>query len=526
MANPFSQLNLSARIRGALDGFRSPMSVRPIYDPNATASWLSPEMPADPRARYKLLELQRDNAIYKLLASELRGVINPTDYAKIRTLESPALEAVVFHAMHVFPGSLAEALPLDLPPESLLKLAAERVMRWSWFGTQKDRLVDTSATFGDAFLKAWSSESRVGMEVRHPADVTEFEEDREGNIVYIRLDVELADEDGNPLYHTEAWSSQEDLYGRWLHRLGLHAKYSELPSDDTAKASGAYVEARITDFGYDFVPFVRAPFGTGFAPSERSSGVFERHREAIDDHLRSYTVLRDRYFRHGKPLWQSVTAQEKPVDYIEEMARQQSDSENREVEGARFPDEEMFIRNPKGTRLEALVPNIDWSAGLAQIDDSRRALERSMPELRFFRGHDTGDPSAAAMEKHLAPAVRRARAARGNYEEAITKALKMCLSMGQSRRLFGSDIGSYAAGDFDALTFTPRPIIPDSEAVKIVTESSRAEMYAALKDVSPELLRLRLVEDGYEEDEAERIATTATPVSTLSSLLGGDLDIP
>ncbi len=474
------------------------MSVRPTYDPHASAAHLSPDMPHDTRARYRLLRLQKGNQIYRRLSTDLRGVLMPEDFAKIRAVENPALQAVVFHVMHVFPGPLGEALPLDLPSGDPLREVVERILRWSWFGTQKDNLVDTATTLGDAFIRARSSGDRVGMQVRDPDDVTEFEEDGEGNITYLRLDVEEAGEGGAPEFYTEAWSRDENLYAQWTHNLGVHAPYAQLPAPE--------VESPISEFGHDFVPYVRASFREGYRASERSDGVFEPHREAIDELLRSGTVMRDRFFRHGKPLWQSVTEQEKPVDYVEEMARQQRQNDSKEVESARFPDLETFIRNPRGTRLEAMVPSIDWSAGLAQIDDLRLALERSMSELRFARGHDKGAPSGAAIDKHRDPAVRRARAARGNFEEAILQAVKMCVTMGQGRGLFDEGIGRYERGDFDSLSFKARPIVPPTEAEQTAADTAKAEMYAALREVSPELLRLRLVEDGYDEDTAQRIA--------------------
>lgn len=490
------------------------MSVRPTYDPHASAAYLSPDMPQDIRARYRLLRLQKANDIYRRLATDLRGVPMPEDWAKIRALENPALQAVTFHVMHVFPGPLAEALPLDLPAGNALKDAIERILQWSWFGTQKDNLVDTATTLGDAFIRSRSSETRVGMQVRDPDDITEFEENDEGNVVYLRLDVERANENGEPEFYTEAWSKDENLYAQWTHNLGIHAPYEQLPPPE--------VESSITDFGYDFVPYVRASFREGYRASERSDGVFEPHREAIDELLRSGTILRDRFFRHNKPLWQSVTEQEKPVDYVEQAARNMSrENESREVESARFPDHETFIRNPRGTRLEALIPDIDWSAGLAQIDDLRLALERSMSELRFARGHDKGDPSGAAIDKHRDPAVRRARAARGNFEEAILQAAKMCITMGQSRGLFSEDIGRYERGDFDSLSFKARPIMPLTETEQYAADTRKAEMYAALKDVSPELLRLRLIEDGYSEDDALRIANSTNTPSALDQILNG-----
>lgn len=509
--------SLSERLKAAYQGFKSPDSLRPLPEPSVVL--LSPEAPQEPRTRYALNRLRKENKIYRHLESVLRGQILPTDYARIRALENPAHQAVIFHVMNVFPGSLFEALPFDLQPDDALKLAAEQILRWSWFGTQKDDLVDTSATLGDAFIRSRASETRVAMQVRDPDDISEFEEDGEGNIIYLRLDVELRDENGQPEFYTEAWSKEENVYAQWTHKQGLDADYSQLPAPE--------VEKRITDFGYDFVPYVRAPFEWGYRASERCMGVFELHGEAIDEILRNATVLRDRYFLHGEPDYQSITEQDKPVEYQELLDNDaQSSGKSNEVEDpeeGRMPSGSKLIRNPKGTRLETMVPNVNYQAGLDQIEDSRLALERSMSELRFFRGHDKGDPSGVAMDKHQDPAIRRARAARGNFEEAILKALKMCLTMGQRRKLFGTEIGTYEGGQFDALAFKPRPIVPLTEAEQTAADTAKAEMYAALKDVSPELLRLRLLDDGYSEEQATAIVNSQSRQSDLMRELTGGL---
>lgn len=485
---------------------------------------LSPVLPTHPRARYALLRLYAENRVYRELTNTLRSIASPKDFSHIRSLENPANQAVEFHVIHVLSGSLDEALPVSLPEDDALAIAVGRVFRWSWLDTQKDVLVETSAMLGDAFLRAWSTELQVGMEVRDPDDVTEFEEDSQGNVVYIRLDVQTADEDGQPLYYTEAWSKEDDLYARWWHKLGLEAPYEQLPTNETAVSEGMYIEKAITSFGYNFVPYVRAPFQGGVRRSTRSKGVFELFREAIDQNNRDMTVGRDRYFRHGKPLWQSVTQQDKLVSWEnggEVRTDDDGSSHPDNPETGRYPDGETFVNNPKGTRIESLVPNIDYAAGLAFIEDGRRALERDISELRFFREEESGDRSGVALDRLQDPAMHRAASARANMQSAILKAAKMCLTMGQRRRIFGADLGSYEAGDFDRLEFEKRPIRPETATEKAAREMAQAQAYGEMKDVSPELLRQQLLADGYDEAMAEQIvsASSTTRRSAVTDLL-------
>lgn len=525
--------SLRERLSGAYAGFRAgwrePGSLRTVGSLEASMT-LSPSLPEHPRRRYALLRLYAENKVYRELTNALRGVIAPDHFSAIRALENPANQAVLFHEVHVLSGGLDEALPLSLPEDEALSIAASRVFRWSWLETQKDVLVETSAMLGDAFIRAWSTESQAGMEVRDPDDVTEFEEDSQGNIIYIRLDVETADEDGQPLYFTEAWSKEDDLYARWWHKLGIEAPYEQLPTNDSAIADGTYVEKTITSFGYNFVPYVRAPFQGGVRRSTRSQGVFEMFHESIDQNNRDMTVSRDRYFRHGKPLWQSVTGLPKPTHY--DLALQEDahgDGTNAHPDNpdqGRYPDGETFVRNPKDTRLESLVPNIDYAAGLAFIEDGRRALERDISELRFFREDEGGDRSGVALDRLQDPAMHRAASCRANMQAAILKAARMCLTMAQKRGIAGFEegaIGTFERGDFDVLEFEKRPIRPETASEKSARESAQADSYAALKDVSPELLRLQLLADGFDEETAEKIvgSTQAPRRSAIEGILNG-----
>lgn len=500
---------IAAAYQGARSGFRlgwrEPSVARSMPDGTGEPMTLSPTLPDDPRQKYSVLRLYRDNRVYRELSNALRALKVPQSFGAIRGLENPANQAVSYHVIHICPGSLEEALPLALPPEDALRQAAERIFRWSWLDNQKDVLVETAATLGDAFIRSWSSETQAAIEARDPDDITEFSEDSQGNIVYIRLDVETADEDGQTIYYTEAWSKEDNAFAQWWHKIGLGADYVQLGEPS--------VENQITDFGYDFVPYVRFPFKGGTRRSTRSQGVFEIFLEAIDQNNRDMTVIRDRYFRHGKPLWQSVTGLPKPAEYdlaLQEDAQGSGtgDTHPENPDQGSYPDGEDFVRNPKDTRLESLVPSIDYGAGISLIEDGRRALERDISELRFFREDEGGDRSGAALDRLQAPAMHRAASARGNFQAAILKSVKMCLSMAQVRGLQGFEsgvIGTYEGGQFDELRFEARPIRPETALERAQREQAEAEAHATWKDASPELWRLHLIEQGYDEATAKQI---------------------
>jgi hypothetical protein len=476
----------------------------------------SPDIPDAHIARYEMLRLVRDNLIYREYRRCLELSKVPTDFDKIRALENPAAQAVEFHQMHVFPGSLEEAFPIELEPDDPLRVAAYRILRDGRFGIQKDYAVETTATCGDVFFQARLTDSgkAVYPDVVDPDFVTEFEEDNRGNLTYVRLDWEDLESDSGETF-TEIFSKENDFYSLWHHNLGLSVETERILEETPI---GPY-PVKMSSFGHDFVPFVRFPARQSFRRGERCKGIFELHMEALVQLNRDVTVDKDRYFRHNKPLWQSITQNDKPTVY-EEL--NDDDEEPKNPDEGRYPDNEAFVRNPKNTRLETLVPPLNWQAGLDRIEASRQSLGRSMSEIRFFDGVDKGDPSALAIIKHQDPSYRRAKALRANGEEAVLAVIKMCISIGQRRGLYPPSLGSFDDGSFDGLTFKPRPISPETAAEKAVRRQQEAEGYSAAREVSSELLEAWLIEDGYDPEKAKAMAASQTAApSALERLMGG-----
>lgn len=468
-----------------------------------------PGLALDDRDRYEILRLYKENRVYHEAQQALMHVGWPEDYNRIKALENPSLQAVRFHVIHVFPGQLTDAMPIV--GEDAQIEAARAVFLWSNMGGQKDALIEDQATYGDVFLKAVVHENgrQVYLDGRHPREVTEFKEDNLRNIKLLRLDVELEEKGPNDTtWWTEYWDHEQNLHVAWYHKQGPKAKLDLLGTAFDGPR-------KITDFGHDFVPFVRMPFNNGSRPNQRSRGVFELNLEAIDDLNRNATHARDMWRENAEGVWAALR---------NESGEGVLDFKNVEEPG---PPEEYnahkrrLIRFPGVSRMEDLVPKIDYGAALDIDENSRRKLEYSMAELRYFRGHDKGDPSAAAMRQHMGPAMKSAESARGAAEDAVLKGLKMCFTMGKQRKLFTEDVGSYESGTFDTLNFKPRAIFPESPTEKAARELAQAEAYSAGRDVSPEYMYRMLIADGYEDEAAREIANNAPQQSDLQRLLNG-----
>jgi hypothetical protein len=169
-----------------------------------------------------------------------------------------------------------------------------------------------------------------------------------------------------------------------------------------------------------------------------------------------------------------------------------------------------------------MVPNIDYDSGLAQGEDDRRSIEQALAELRYFRGHDQGDPSAAAMRQHIAPAISRAKASRGNAEEALVRALKMALTIKAKAGLVPvtgqGGIGSFESGSFEGLAFSEREILPESPQERAERLMSQAERYEAFNRVG--LLQWALEQDGWSETDAKAIAEAVRANGTRTGIAG------
>lgn len=477
-----------------------------LYGPNdASAVAMQYAMrtyPDNPRDRYKLLELYYRATVYKELRLCLPNVIRPQDFSKIVSLENPAIQAVDFHVMHLFPGDMEEALPIeideDAPNAEELKDATDQVFDWSNFELRKRDYSEWQALYGIVFLKPQLSDDgdRAYIDVRKPEQVTEYRDDSRGFINYARLDIDLGPDPNDTKkehkWWTEVWDKEKDSYTLWLHTQGPDVRLEDLGEPEE--------QSTITSFGYDFVPLVKANFAGGV-------GVFEKYVEAFDELNRQATKLRARYFRYGKPD-HVIERNEAGKGAVQTRVREDVDERptpNRipETPYETESDNDAFINIPGQATFKHAVPDINYDTGLAQITDTRTAIENNLAELRFFRGHDTGDPSAAAMRQHIAPAISKAREARGNAENALVQAIHMALTIGQVNGLFEeTQLGLFEERQ-GTLSFKEREIVPETPAersLRLTEQAARFEVYQRLG-----LLEWALVQEGYTEEEAKEI---------------------
>ena len=438
----------------------------------STAS-LSSSLPKEPRKRYEALRLRYMGEAYRADNADLFPGVSDT-----RGLENPFAQVVEFYPAHLFPGTLPDALPLVDASDAVASAIHDLWVSSNW-GHKKQVYARWLPLFGNAFIKATQAPNgRPYKQLIHPSRTSEFEKDERGNLVYAFLETEVENEAGTgTLVRCEEWSKEDDAARVWF-AAGYGSSYKER-SGDFSKLT---YQKKLSDFGIDFVPLVHAPFVTDpWEPDGLGLSAIAGVVEQVDEINRAITALHDRFFRYGKPDKVFKANESGKGAPRGERRDPRPGPETPEDVGARkinLRDEETYYM-PGLTDVAFLIPNIPYGDGLAMIRARQGKLSESLPELRYYQDTGTddtasGNVSGLSRRIRLAPAVSRALEARGNAEDALVRAQKMCLTLGAKSGWF-KDIGSYDAGDFEH-SFEEREVLPSSDEEKADAAKKEAEV--------------------------------------------------
>lgn len=414
-----------------------------------------------PSSWYQMLEAYyMNNGLYDEVQQQLfeNGIWTPG----MKGLRNPAGRVVEFHVTHIWPGALDKALPIVAKNKRIID-PIKQVWAWSNWAIKKQLATRWFAMCGDWFCKVATRTAstgaigpdgqpvtrieRVYFQNIKPEVVTDFDVDERGFVTYIRLDIPA--DDGK--MHTEVWD-KADGYTLYVHDKAAGTSLTTL---------GDPVEARpLADFGVDFVPFVHAPFLD--VGEKRGVGVFALALDKIDEANRMATRLHQLLFRFNKPttavMANANDANGRPLP-PPRIANESDDDSG----GKKSIEHDDDIRTfPGMSKMEYMVPPINWDAHLKSIDAQMREIEEDLPELGYYRLKELGaNLSGRAMRTLLSQAVDRVIEARGNIEAALARANMMALTIGAKAGLF-SNIGTYEAGDFEH-TFAEREVIALSD---------------------------------------------------------------
>lgn len=397
-----------------------------------------------------------------------------------------ARRAVEFHAQHLWPGDLPDALPIETEHQRIVE-PIHQVWEWSNWAAKKQVFARHLSVYGNAFIKisGTRAKGRVWFELFDPRFATAFELDERGFVILYRSDKPRpADATRKrPYVLTEIWSKERGDYRVYKHEKGI--------GEDESKLAGSRVfTSKLSDFGIDFVPIVHAPFQDDGDETRggRGVGVFEPYLDDIDEACRVSSRRHEMYFRYDRNTWALLHDNKDPEGNPLPAGRFNISAEGVGVgslgESDRAPTsdtEELgsdkMVRLFGGGKLESLIPNIDWSAAKEADDDMINWLAEELPEVVYSQLKDKGDLSGRAIRLIMAAALDRALEARGGGERAIVRADQMALTYAQKLGLDGfsaETIGTFDAKDFDH-KFKKRPIVPEDEVDKIAVRKASAE---------------------------------------------------
>jgi hypothetical protein len=459
--------------------------------------------------RYALLRaLYAQNGLYAGTAQYLKdeGLWMPS----LKAIGNPTNQVVEFYAA-VLPG------PDMVIQSDNLNLAEpiRKLWKWSNFDALRVVLARENAMLGDSFVKVVQNDARtrVYFQMIDPEYVVDFDVDARGNVVWIRIDVprqrRLANGTLEPYTEIEVWSKAEQSYRLWEYDQRNGPVYSL--DDDLARLKQPKVEMPLAAFGIDFVPFVHIPFRRVPGEARGQAAVWPSIEKIVNLDL-ILTALHQNYFAYDRPTTtlESPSVTSSGLGAPPPMIKQGNidDGQTNVINWGR----DKLFRLPSGWTIKHTVPDINFAAGLAIVQDYWTMLVRERAELIWSMLAELGsNTSGVALKTMAAKAEAMGREARANWEQGVVRADMMGLTMMVGARLAEASIGSFDSPDpatsFDH-AFEERPILPVVEMDEAQAELAKAQGFAAW--VAAGLPFVEAAQRaGYTEEEAAGLALLA-----------------
>ena len=417
----------------------------------------------------------RNNGLYQAvqLAMYEAGIWTPGMIG----LRNPAHRAVEFHVSHIWPGKLGQDIQI-VSDNKQLPDAISKIWEWSNWASKKQLAARWFALYGSWFCKVSTKNissaaqdgvqsvlaKRVYLKTIKPGYVVDFEVDERDYLTYIRIDIPFVVRSGNAVkstMRTEIWSKL-DGYAVYNHSRPYGSPIGMLGNPNEVRP--------LSDFGIDFVPFVFAKFIDD--GDKRGVGCFTHVLDKIDEANRMATRLHQILFRYNKPT--TVIS----ANAMDASGRPLPPPQLEGEEGAEAvkTNDDDIMKLPGVSKLDYLVPNLNYDGYLKAIEAHMSELEQDLPELSYYRLKDMGaNLSGRAVRLMLSQAVDRITEARGNIEPALVRAQQMALTIATNARLPGFEsLGTYENGDFDH-SFADRSVITESDFEQAETTKKETE---------------------------------------------------
>lgn len=441
-----------------------------------------------------------------------------------KPLKNPVFRIVEFHATHLWPGTLPEAMPLA--GNFAYQAEIEQLWEWSNWSQQKQVAARKFANLGDLFIKVGTKTSAMGidadgeivsaidrvfLQVLEPAHVTHFTKDERGFLQTIRIDVPVEGDRGRAEWHTEFWDKGSC-------RTYRHDRGTKATEEDLAAYRQDTIFLTEIAPGMDFIPITHAKFmDTG---EERGWPPMHASLAKIDELNRQATRLASMMFRHNKALWAALANQQggngsipAPVFYDETGKVPQWEDGD-------------IIGLPGNSDLKPLSPNIDWKAAADLVASMALEIRQDCPELVYYDLQTQANVAYETIMKWMAAAIDRANEARANAEAALIAAQKMALTIGAGAGLFSIPEGAYESGALDH-AFAQRPILTETMADMALTAKLWKDVGVStatalrLVGFSADEIKLALKESD-EDSKRQGASLTASLLATRTRFQAGD----
>lgn len=480
---------LSALSRFGFSGTSSNGTYSPTR--SQTAARIAPqELP--PRAIYDFLkQAYLSNGMY----DGVRDAWAATGYASpnLKAIRNPITAVVDVLGSKLYPEPLVVTTPLtqgltgqqeraDAEANDPVKAAVDQVHLWSNWGRARRKHARWVSLYGEAFIKVVSDPvaGRVYYELIEPQYVTDYTIDVRDFITSIRLDIPQCDVTRNGTQHwvhTEAWDRDLGTVRVWrtdgmLDAIAVRALWDlGQPTD----------EIPLSAWGIDFVPICRAPFRE--IDDGRALGAVQPALEAIIEGDLSATNLHGLVFTDlgGAKVLKSIGNDPagRPLPPPTVATATTNGTAGRQSDNTVLVGRREFWRLPGNQELQDVIPNIDYAAALAILQDHDQHLERLMPALGYIRISELsgGDLSGKAITYKMRAFVDQVEEGRSNVLACLTQADMMALTMGAFIGVF-PNIGTFEAGDFEHF-YEEQPILhisslDEAEEKRTIAQAAQA----------------------------------------------------
>ena len=392
------------------------------------------------------------NALYTLYNND-DSVIDDDTTRRLRTVVNRSVE---FYASKMLPGKEIKvsahiggendaAGAVERPNQPLID-AIKQVIDDSNIANNKPAMLRGFSLYGDSFLRVRGDKEKTYLEDISPFYVTDFGEDSVGALIFIRIDIPILDDKDLPANYTEYWDLETQTYRSWTTQTAKTTPLNELgtPQETTL----------FSELGINRIPIFHTKFKD--IGDLRGIGCVYHALDKIYEANRLSTRLHDLGFAFGEPAFamsaNATDSQGRPlpaprVDSATSSSPVQSSPTIGGIIGQIFG---RVIALPGMTKLESLIPLIDYSDHLAILNAQMEELEKDLPELRWYALSPTEQSamSGKALRTLLGAAVDRATEARNNFIASLSRALEMALTIGIYNGLFPATLGMYENGDF------------------------------------------------------------------------------